>query len=151
MPAAAGSTSSAASCCSSVVVGDGDRSLSVTTLSTAAVTSDGRVFTWGDCDGGALGHGNRLCDVPTEVDLAVTTAAAPAEASAPADITALLARAETADAALGALAWRAYASVGVLTLGPSECVLCVRACVCVCVRVRVYVCACARARACVCV
>ena len=56
--------------------------VSCSTLSTAAVTSDGRVFTWGDCDGGALGHGNRLCDVPTEVDLTVATAAAPAAASA---------------------------------------------------------------------
>jgi len=71
--------------------------VSCSTLSTAAVTSDGRVFTWGDCDGGALGHGNRLCDVPTEVDLAVTTAAAPAAVSAPVDIGALLARAGLAE------------------------------------------------------
>ena len=71
--------------------------VSCSTLSTAAVTADGRVFTWGDCDGGALGHGNRLCDVPTEVDLTVTTASAPAAASAPADIGALLAHAGLAE------------------------------------------------------
>ena len=71
--------------------------VSCSTLSTAAVTADGRIFTWGDCDGGALGHGNRLCDVPTEVELAVTTAAAPAAATAPADIAALLARAGLAE------------------------------------------------------
>jgi len=32
--------------------------------STAAVTVDGRVFTWGDSDGGALGHSNLICNQP---------------------------------------------------------------------------------------
>mmetsp|Transcript_28130 Transcript_28130/g.68272 ORF Transcript_28130/g.68272 Transcript_28130/m.68272 type:complete len:244 (+) Transcript_28130:1180-1911(+) len=34
------------------------------TYSTAAVTVDGRVFTWGDSDGGALGHSNLICNQP---------------------------------------------------------------------------------------
>ena len=35
------------------------------TYSTMAITIDGRVFTWGDCDGGALGHSENACHEPT--------------------------------------------------------------------------------------
>ena len=31
---------------------------------TKAITIDGRVFTWGDADGNALGHTNGQCDAP---------------------------------------------------------------------------------------
>lgn len=34
------------------------------TYSTIAITVDGRVFSWGDCDGGALGHHETACDTP---------------------------------------------------------------------------------------
>ena len=42
--------------------------VSCSTLSTAAVTADGRVFTWGDCDGGALGRSNGDGDAPGRLD-----------------------------------------------------------------------------------
>merc|ERR1740123_3023932 len=38
--------------------------VSCSTYTTLAVTVDGRVFTWGDCDGGALGHNQVPCDEP---------------------------------------------------------------------------------------
>lgn len=41
--------------------------ISCSTYSNVAVTVDGRVFTWGDNDGCALGHHNNTCHVPTRV------------------------------------------------------------------------------------
>eukprot|EP00928_Gymnodinium_smaydae_P030743 TRINITY_DN22775_c0_g4_i1.p1 TRINITY_DN22775_c0_g4~~TRINITY_DN22775_c0_g4_i1.p1 ORF type:complete len:1701 (+),score=392.27 TRINITY_DN22775_c0_g4_i1:58-5160(+) len=38
--------------------------VSCSTYVTIAITVDGRVFSWGDCDGGALGHAERMCDTP---------------------------------------------------------------------------------------
>ena len=36
----------------------------MSTYSNMAITIDGRVFTWGDADGNALGHTNGQCDAP---------------------------------------------------------------------------------------
>ena len=40
---------------------------------TLAVTVDGRVFTWGDCDGQALGHEDGRCDAPRWAEPASAT------------------------------------------------------------------------------
>merc|ERR1712216_85433 len=39
-------------------------SVSCSTYSTVAITVDGQVFSWGDCDGDALGHTRRSCHEP---------------------------------------------------------------------------------------
>jgi hypothetical protein len=38
--------------------------VAATTYGTITITVDGRVFSWGDCDGGALGHGQTPCHTP---------------------------------------------------------------------------------------
>ena len=47
-------------------------SVAASTYSTVAIATDGRCYSWGDCDGGALGHANKLCDRPEEVAAALT-------------------------------------------------------------------------------
>jgi len=39
--------------------------VSCSSYTTLAITMDGRAFSWGDCDGDALGHEARRCDTPT--------------------------------------------------------------------------------------
>ena len=45
-------------------VGAAVAEVGVSTYSNMAITVDGRVFTWGDSDGNALGHGNGHCHAP---------------------------------------------------------------------------------------
>ena len=45
-------------------VGAAVAEVSVSTYSNLAITVDGRVFTWGDADGNALGHANAQCHAP---------------------------------------------------------------------------------------
>lgn len=42
--------------------------VSCSTYSTIAVTVDGRAFSWGDCDGDALGHSGQTCHEPRRLD-----------------------------------------------------------------------------------
>jgi hypothetical protein len=41
--------------------------VSCSTYSTLAIAVDGRAFTWGDCDGGALGHAVAECHTPSRL------------------------------------------------------------------------------------
>ena len=41
--------------------------LHASTYCSIAVTASGKVFSWGDSDGGALGHAVRRCHVPTQL------------------------------------------------------------------------------------
>ena len=41
--------------------------ISCSTYSTLAITVDGRAFTWGDADGGSLGHSNDECHAPCRI------------------------------------------------------------------------------------
>ena len=45
-------------------VGAAVAEVGVSTYSNMAITVDGRVFTWGDADGNALGHANGHCHAP---------------------------------------------------------------------------------------
>lgn len=55
--------------------------MSASTYMSVAISEGGGVFTWGDSDGGALGHSQRECDVPTMVSALAGLDAAYAAAS----------------------------------------------------------------------